>query len=179
MLVVQVPLGPESFNEATKMYVPAKTFKLKLEHSLFSLSKWESFFEKPFLSKTPMTEEEVLWYIKAMAVGKEVPDEIFEKLSEENLMEINAYMNAKMTATWFSEDSKESREVITSEVIYYWMTTAGIPWEAQHWHISRLFVLIRVFGAKNAPPKKTSRQEQAQRQRELNAKRRSELGTTG
>lgn len=180
MLTLQIPIGEEVFDESTRMFVNTETFELSFEHSLVSLSKWESFFEKPFLNKEPKTPEEIFWYIKAMVVTEDVPPEIFLKLSEDNLNEVDAYINAKMTATWFSDTgAKNSSEIITSEVIYYWMITSNIPWEAQHWHLNRLFTLIKVCGQKNSPPKKMSRSELAQKQRELNAQRRKQLGSSG
>jgi hypothetical protein len=110
-----------------------------------------------------------------------VPREIFLKLNEENIQEIGDYIEAKMTATWFNEQPGEppSREVITSELVYYWMTMFNIPFECEHWHLNRLFTLIRICNVKQAPPKKMSRAEIAQRNRELNAQRKAQLGTTG
>lgn len=180
MLVIRVPIGEESYNDETREFVSEK-FELELEHSLVSLSKWESKFEKPFLNTESKSVEEILWYIKAMVITKEVPDEVFENLTEDNLTEIDRYINAKMTATWFSdsENQKRSRQVITSEVIYSWMIDHNIWIECENWHLARLFTLIRVCNQKNAPKKKMSRNEVLQKQRELNAKRRAALGTTG
>lgn len=179
MLIVKVVLS-EDFNEITKEFSPSNTFDLEMEHSLASLSKWESKFEKPFLSSVTKTPEEILWYISAMVLNPKVPEEVFEKLSEQNLLEVNDYINAKMSATWFNDTGKEtSAEVITSEVIYYWMIALNIPFECQYWHLNRLITLVRVCSEKNSPKKELSRSEIASRNRELNAKRRAELNTSG
>lgn len=168
------------FDESTQTFGQRGGTTIELEHSLVSLSKWESKFEKPFLGKEPRTNEEVLDYIQQMTLN-EVPEAIFQELSEANVLEINTYIDAKMTATWFREEAgaPPSREIITAELIYYWMIAFQIPWEAQTWHLNRLFTLIRVCNMKQAKPKKMSRSEMAARNRELNARRKAQLGTSG
>jgi hypothetical protein len=180
MLTVIVP-GVEMFDDGAQEFVTQGDVVLELEHSLVSLSKWESIYEKPFLGKGEKTVEEVLGYVKAMVLTPGVPEEVFLKLSEENIEAINNYIDAKMTATWFSDapGAPQTREVITAEVIYYWMIAFQIPWECERWHLNRLFTLIRVCNIKQAKPKKMSRSEIAQRNRELNAQRKQQLGTKG
>lgn len=180
MLTITVP-GVEMFDEKTQKFTRYGDVVLELEHSLVSLSKWESKFEKPFLEQTEKTSEEVFEYIKFMTLTPNVSDDIFMKLSEDNISEINNYLEAKMTATWFNDNQNQprSREIITSELIYYWMISFQIPFECETWHLNRLFTLIRVCNIKNAKPKKMDRAALAARNRELNAQRRAELGTSG
>ena len=180
MLTIVVP-GVEMFDEQTQEFITVADVTLDLEHSLVSLSKWESKHEKPFLGKAEKTNEEALDYIRTMTLTPEVPEGVYHKLSEDNIIVINKYIDAKMTATWFSEapGAPSSRDVITAELIYYWMITFQIPFECETWHLNRLFTLIRVCNIKQAKPKKMSRSEMAARNRELNSQRRTQLGTKG
>lgn len=155
--------------------------KLRLEHSLVSLSKWESIHEKPFLEGNAKSPEEILSYVECMVIDDFPLGDILPKLSEENFKDINKYIDAKMTATWFAEQpgAPQAKEIITSELIYYWMTVFNIPFVCESWHLNRLFTLIRICNIKQSKPKKMSRAEIAQRNRELNAQRKAQLGTKG
>lgn len=178
MLELEVIIS-ESWDEPNEQFI-YETVKLGLEHSLVSLSKWESKFEKPFLGpdKTP---EETLWYINAMIVSADPLPGIVDKLNETHLKQIQDYIGAKMSATWFREEKgpARNREVITAELVYYWMITMQIPFECQYWHLNRLLTLVRVCNLKNAPAKKMTPQEIARRNRELNAQRRAQMGSRG
>lgn len=179
MLTIVVPME-ESFDQETQEFVMSETFTLDLEHSLVSLSKWESFYEKPFLSTDAKTHEETSWYIRAMVLTPDVPPEVFNNLSKDNLDKINAYLGAKMTATWFADTKASSTgEVITAELIYYWLVALRIPFETQHWHLNRLLTLVRVCNVKNSPPKKMSQAEAVAQRRKLNAERKAKFNSTG
>lgn len=180
--MLEITVGAtENFDEATDQFVRIGGEVLQLEHSLVSLSKWESKHEKPFLGQGPKTGEELLSYVECMCLGAKPPGEILHQLSEQNLQDINTYINAKMSATWFAEQpgAPKSREIITAELMYYWMTVFQIPFSCETWHLNRLFTLIRICNIKQAKPKKMSRGEVAARQRELNAQRKAQLGTSG
>ena len=180
MLRIIIP-STEMWDEVNEKFVYSKEYVLQLEHSLVSLSKWESKWCKPFLSKENKTFEETIDYIRCMTINQHIPDEVYNCLTGENNREINEYISAPMTATRFSNDvmGKGSREQITSELIYYWMIALNIPFECQKWHINRLLTLIRVCNIKNQPSKKMSRREIMSRNTALNAARRKKLRTNG
>ena len=180
MLKIIIP-STEMWDEVNEKFVYSKEQVLQLEHSLVSLSKWESKWCKPFLSKENKTFEETIDYIRCMTINQNIPDEVYNCLTGENIREINEYISAPMTATRFSNDAigKGSREQITSELIYYWMIALNIPFECQKWHINRLLTLIRVCNIKNHPSKKMSRREIMSRNTALNAARRKKLRTNG
>lgn len=181
MLRITVPAG-EGWDEAKQEFVdlkPAQT--LSLEHSLVSLSKWESKWCKPFVSTKDKTSEEMIDYIKCMTLTQNVSDDVYNRLSTENIRQINEYINAPMTATWFNERKNGSRcsEQITSELIYYWMIALNIPFECQKWHLNRLLTLVRICNIKNQPSKKMSRNEILSQNAALNAARRKQLNSRG
>jgi hypothetical protein len=169
----------ETFDEETSEFAPDETFDLTLEHSLFSLSKWESQFEKPFLSKEDKTREEMISYVKIMTTTPEVPEGIFAAVSQANIDEISAYVDSKQSAARFAEKKQPNNQIITAEDIYYWMIAFQIPFECQHWHLNRLLALVRTVQNKQAPPDKLSKSERLAKQRELNDQRRKEMGTKG
>lgn len=180
MLTITVG-GTDVYDESTGEFRTQGGVKLQLEHSLLSLSKWEAEFEKPFLGKAAKEPEEVFSYIKAMIVTPNFPPEVFSQLSQANLEEVSAYVETKRSATWFSDSpgAPKTSEVITSELIYYWMTAFNIPFSCETWHLNRLFTLIRICNSKSAKPKKMSRAEIAQRNREINEQRKKQYQTSG
>ena len=181
MLQLVIPLGPEIFDDEKQEFITPETKTLQLEHSLVSLSKWESKWCKPFFSKEEKTPEETIDYIKCMTITQNVKDEVYSHLTRDNIMQINKYIEAPMTATTFSKNKKGggSKEIITSELIYYWMIELNIPSEYQKWHLNRLLTLIQVCNVKNEPAKKMSNKEIMSRNRALNAARKKKLNTRG
>lgn len=181
MLSITIP-ATEQFDEIRGEFVYTKGQTLQLEHSLVSLSKWESKWHKSFINTKEKTNEETIDYIKCMTLNKNVPDEVYTCLTQQNVNDINRYIEDPMTATTFSEDKNatKSREIITSELIYYWMITHNIPVvECQKWHINRLLTLIRICNIKSQPPKKMGRKELMSRNAALNAARKKQLNSKG
>lgn len=181
MLTITVPISPEGWDEVTQEFVEPQYKTLQLEHSLVSLSKWESKWRKPFYSKKETTADEMLDYIKCMTLTENVDDDVYNHLTQKNVDDIKAYIENPMTATTFRKDDKGrgNGEQITSELIYYWMISSNIPFECQEWHLNRLLTLIRVCSVKNTPPKKKSQRDIMSRNAALNASRRKQLNTKG
>jgi hypothetical protein len=178
-LSIVVP-ARDYFNSQTNEIISFPECQLRLEHSLLSISLWESIWHVPFFD-TPKTEEQTLSYIKCMTLNKKVDGDVYERLSYQNIKDINAYIENPMTATTItnSKNTKRSTERVTSELIYYWMTAYNIPVEFEKWHINRLIMLIRVCSEKQAPPKKMSKREIMEQNRALNAARRAKMKSKG
>lgn len=178
MLQITVP-ATDFFDERTQEFVSSKETVLNLEHSLVSISKWESRWKKPFLTRDRKTNEELIDYVRCMTINQNVDPTVYKAISQELLQQIVAYCEEDLTATTFRNDNTPpSREIITSEVIYYWMTTLNIPVEFQKWHLSRLLTLIKVCNAMNSP-KKMSKLDILSQNAKLNAQRRKAMKTKG
>ena len=178
MLQITIP-SVEYYDSVKEEFVEAKETTICLEHSLLSLSKWESKWNKPFLS-SEKTAEEILDYIRCMTLTQNVDPRVYTRLTKENIEAINDYIDSPMTATTFStEKQTNKKETITAEIIYYWMISSNIPFECQKWHLNKLLTLIKVCSIKNAPPKKMSKRKTMTNNAAINAARRQALGTRG
>lgn len=179
MLTITVP-SIEQYDETKNEFISSKEVELVLEHSLVSLSKWESKWCKPFLSKEEKSTEETLDYIACMTITKHVDPNVYRNLTAGVISEVNDYIGKPMTATTVSHmPGRTNREIVTAELIYYWMIALNIPFECQKWHLNRLLTLINVCNIKNGPHKKMGRREILQRNADLNAARRKSLGSKG
>lgn len=182
MLQVTIP-AIELYDEINNEFITIEERHLTLEHSLASLSKWESKWCKPFLSKEKMTEEESLDYIRCMTLTENVPQEAYAFIPDSVINEVSEYIAKPMTATWFSESAKKGKkntgEQVTAEVIYYWMIALNIPPEYEHWHLNKLLTLVRVCDEKSKPPKKRSAKNILTDYAALNKARRQKLNTRG
>ena len=180
MLKIIVP-ATELFDSRTNRFYHTKEQSLTLEHSLVSLSKWESRWKKPFISQKEKTNEELIDYVRCMTITQNVSPLVYQCLNKDNFKAITDYMNDTMTATTFrNRPGGSSHEIVTAEVIYYWMTRFGIPFDpCQKWHLNRLLTLIRVCNEKSQPGKKMSASEIARENRALNSARRKMLHSKG
>jgi hypothetical protein len=179
MLQITIPAMNDLWDERNQQFLSIKETTIQLEHSLLSISKWESKWNKSFINTKDKTEEELIDYIKCMTITKNVDPNIYVCLTAENIQEIVNYINAPMTATIIRDTEKSSRETVTSELIYYWMISLNIPVKFEKWHLNRLITLIRVCSIKNQPAKKMSRGEIMQRNAALNAARKKRWNTKG
>lgn len=180
MLKLVIPAA-EYWDEGREMFINYPETILRLEHSLVSVSKWESRWNKAFLSRSEKTLEQTIDYIRCMTITQNVPEDVYDRLSVKNIEDVNAYIEAPMTATHICEQASGgyNSEQVTSELIYYWLISLGIPFECQKWHLNRLLTLIKVCSVKNRPPKKMSKGEISRRNAALNAARRKKYNTKG
>ena len=180
MLQITIP-EREYYDNSKQEFVYLKEQKLVLEHSLISISKWESKWKKPFLDRKPKSIEESADYIRCMSLTKDINEITLRWLPQDVYQKINAYIKDSMTATWFNDRNQKPANgpVVTSELIYYWMVAFNIPFECEKWHLNRLLTLIKVCEIKNSPKKKMSKKEILARNRALNEARKLNTGTNG
>lgn len=179
MLTLEIP-DRKYFDDDTQEFFTVKGRTITLEHSLISVSRWESKWHKAFLGNANKTAEEVRDYVRCMTLTKNVDPLVYYNLTAQNMDDVTAYMTDSMSATTFlDKGDSNTREKVTSELIYYWMISYGIPFECQKWHLNRLMALIKVCHRKSQKPKKMSKQELMARNNALNAARRKKLGTKG
>lgn len=182
MLELIIPES-EIWDEENECFVYSKGTEgktIQLEHSLISLKKWEEKWHKPFLSNDDKSYREICDYVRCMTITKSVPESAYDYIPAKTMEQIIEYIQNPMTATWFSNPPNANgtpkmgnREVITAEIVYYWMVTFNIPSEYQKWHLNQLLTLIKVISVKNAPKKKMSQQEVIKQNAALNAARRA------
>lgn len=180
--MLRLKIAPtEMWDERKQEFVQTGERELMLEHSLVSLAKWESKWQKPFLDQKPKTGDEMLDYVRCMTITQNVSPETYSRLTAGNMAEIEQYISLPMTATTFPAERHGNRngEKTTAELIYYWMVALNIPFECEKWHLNRLLALIRVCNLKNQPARKKSQRAILQENRALNAARRQRLKTRG
>lgn len=179
MLEITLPI--ELWDEGKQEFVYLAGQTLELEHSLASLSKWESKMKRPFLSKDGKTYGETLEYLKCMMLTPGVSNETYDYLMSHKLQVIEDYINDSMTATILpkSRPSKGRPETVTAELIYYWMDVLQIPARYENWHLNKLITLIGVHNVKNSPAKKRSSDEILRDQMALNEERCKKLNSKG
>lgn len=170
----------EFYDDNLCEFITVPGLKLTLEHSLYTISKWESRWMKPFMGNNEKSDDEILDYILCMDITETLTIESIQNIQQVDLSRILTYINSNMSATTFNNSgSGKSNEIVTSELIYYWMITLQIPLDCEHWHLNRLMTLIRICNIKNSPPKKQDKQAALSRQRELNKQRKMQNNSTG
>lgn len=182
MLQITIPAF-SYFDEIREEFIDVKKdTTLQLEHSLKSIAKWEAKWKKPFIGNSrtpPKSREELIDYIRCMTLTQNVDPVVYVGITNSILQAVTEYIEDPMTATWFSEDSKKkpNSEIITAEIVYYWMISLNIPLECEKWHLNRLITLIRVCSIKNQPPKKMNPKQALSKRRALNAARNKRFGS--
>lgn len=172
----------EFYDEIKEIFLPpinVKETKIQVEHSLISVRKWEQKWQKPFLQDVEKTYDEITDYIRCMTLTHGVDPDVYHWIPEKVIKEVIEYINNPMSATWFSNGDligaqKNSREIVTAEIIYYWMIALNIPTEYQYWNLNELLKLIQVVNEKQQPKKKLSHKEWTQKARDINSARRAE-----
>lgn len=180
MLEITIPKF-ELYDEGNNEFLEIGPYNLSMEHSLVSISKWESKWHKPFIGQDNLSNEEVVDYFRCMTITKNVNPIAYSYLSSDNIKKINEYIDDPMTGTTFYEflpERSEDKKKISSEEIYSKMILLEIPFECEKWHINRLLTLIRVCNLDRSD-KKMTKMETMKAYQKLNAERRKNLKTKG
>lgn len=181
MLSLVVP-AMELYDSEREEFVYTKPVSFEIEHCLLAMSRWESKWKKPFLSPDEKTSDEVIDYIRCMTMSDNVPDDVYNRLPYDVIEQINDYVDAPHSATTIRNQEGSGRvrnEIVTTEVIYYWMTAFGIPFECETWNLDRLLKLIEICLIKSQPAKKMPKAQVRQMYDSLNKARRSKLHSKG
>ena len=185
MFKIVIPDKDDIFDEKNEEFITIKGAELQLEHSLISLRKWESKWHKPFMGNNDKNYEEIIDYIKCMTLNKNVDPLVYMFIPEDKILSILNYINDPMTATQFTNTTgapgmaKNRYEVITAEIIYYWMIKLNVPVEFEKWHLNQLLTLIKVISLKEGPKKKMSKQDERAQRVALNKARRAKYNSKG
>lgn len=183
MIHIEIP-ETESWDEKKEEFVTTNpAVSVSLEHSLLSVSKWESRYCIPFLSNSgEMTDEQTKYYLQCMLVDESQDPSVISRIPAKELRRISEYINFRATATTFPQRTSTAghpHELITSELIYYWIVAFNIDFCVESWNLNRLLTLIRICTVKQEKPKPRSRAEMAAERSRLNAERKARLNTTG
>ena len=154
MLKITIP-PREIWDETKQEFKSIPGGDIVLEHSLVSISKWESKWHIPYMSETPKTPEQIMDYIHCMTLTQNVNPDIYSGIGPKEATQIKEYIEDPMTATTIQDHTPGGKkpikkQIVTSELIYYWMIEFGIPVEFQKWHINRLMKLIEVCNIKQS-----------------------------
>lgn len=177
MLRIDVP-DQEWFDEEHEIFIPIKGATLLLEHSLLSVSKWESKWKTPFLKSLENGQSPEQWvdYVRCMTINKGVAPSVYYNLTTSMHREIDNYISDPMTATTITRKKKGRpgpSKIITSEVIYAWMAGHRIPFECEKWHLNRLMTLIEVCAIEGGPKEMMSQTDIMKQNAKLNAARKA------
>lgn len=179
MLKIIVP-ETELFDQTNGEFLTVKKQILMLEHSLVSISKWESKWKIPYLYTERKTLEQDRDYVRCMTITQNVDPIIYKCLTKEVWDKIYDYMNDPMTASNVPSKKKPGvKNIVTAETIRYWMIMFNIPVEYEKWHINQLLALIKYCEWKQSDSEKLTPSELYARNSRLNAERKRKLHTKG
>lgn len=183
MLTIDIP-EQDIFDESTSTFYKVKAQKLHFEHSLAAIAKWEAKWHTPFMDNKEKNMVQLVDYIRCMCVDTDVDPIVFKGLSRKHMVMVEEYIKDPMTASWIDDSKKKPKpkthaEVMTSELMYFYMSQAQIPYECQNWPLPRLVMLLRIAGEKMSTNNKMSKRDIMNQQASLNAIRRAKTGSKG
>lgn len=174
MLKLTIITEPECWDSDVEQFIPEKSVIVEFEHSLLSISKWESKWNIAFMS-SDLDFEKLKSYAECMLLHED-DLEYIDLMTNENFDSIIKYIEKSQTATTINyrgnAPKSSAGKIITSEQIYFQMFSNHIPLECERWHLSRLVALLEVFNV-STDDRKMSKRETAQYYASLNKARRA------
>lgn len=163
----------ELFDSSEQRFIIVPGGVYSFEHSLISLTKFESKYRIPLLDSKEKEPNQLIDYISMMSLDPSFNPQL---LTPETTTALLEYISDNPTATKIDQrGSSRSSTYISSESIYASMAMAQVPFSAETWNLNRLMNVLAIIGERSDPKgqKKIPKSEVMSKYQSLNAQRKA------